>query len=149
MSVPESDKGGIITDTNNITLSDFSKEKVRKTNSTRRKGKSPLKFPIPKTYKKNDYPDKITNPLDLTREMVQYYDQKNTPESYNKFVEETLHNKKNEKSKKNKNNNKNKPVKEGKTLFESVSTYTFVLSNSIKLPNRNKNFLPYKDIRVL
>ena len=146
MSVPESDKGGIITDTNNITLSDFSKEKVRKTNSTRRKGKSPLKFPIPKTYKKNDYPDKITNPLDLTREMVQYYDQKNTPESYNKFVEETLHNKKNEKSKKNKNNNKNKPVKEGKTLFESVSTYTFVLSNSIKLPNRNKNFLPYIDI---
>ena len=59
-----------ITNTNNITLSDFSKEKVRNTSKTKLKGKSPLKFPIPKVYKQNDYPDKITNPLDLTREIV-------------------------------------------------------------------------------
>ena len=107
-----------ITNTNNITLSDFSKEKVRNTSKTKLKGKSPLKFPIPKVYKQNDYPDKITNPLDLTREMIQYYDQKDTPESYNRFVEETLNNKKNEKSKKIKNSNKNKKIKEEKTLFE-------------------------------
>ena len=88
------DKEVNITNTNNITLSDFSREKVRKASKIKLKGKSPLKFPMPKIYKQNEYPDKITNPLDLTREMIQYYDQKDTPESYNKFVEETLNNKK-------------------------------------------------------
>ena len=126
------DKEVNITSTNNITLSDFSKEKVRSTSKIKLKGKSPLKFPMPKTYKKNDYPDKISNPLDLTREMIQYYDQKNTPENYNKFVEKTLNKKKNEKSKKNKNSNKTKKINEEKALFENVSTYTFVLSNSVK-----------------
>ena len=134
------------TNTNNITISDFSKEKVRNASKIKLKGKSPLKFPIPKIYKQNDYPDKITNPLDLTREMIQYYDQKDTPERYNRFVEETLNNKKKEKSKKEKNSNKNKKIKEEKTPFENVSTYTFVLSNSVKLPNRSKNFLPYLNI---
>ena len=132
--------------TNNLSLSDFNKEKVKRVDNTKKRGKSPLKFPMPRVYKKNMFPDRITNPLELTREMVQYYDHKNTPDSYNKFVEETLTNKKNEKSKKNKTSNKTKKIKEEKTLFENVSTNTFVLSNSVRLPNRSKNFLPYIDI---
>ena len=42
---------------------------------------------MPKTYTPNEYPDRNLSPLELTREMIEFYDFKNKPESYKKFVE--------------------------------------------------------------
>ena len=57
---------------------------------------------MPRNYKPNEYPDRKLSPLELTREMIEYYDFKKKPEGYNKFIENTLNYKKQTNKKQNK-----------------------------------------------
>ena len=127
---------------------------------------------MPKTYTPNEYPDRNLSPLELTREMIEFYDFKNKPESYKKFVENTLNYKKKQKKKANKHKAK-EPKEEQKSdenesridsekedpyelitgserqaNFEEVEQFHFVLSNNVNAPKRNGNFLPYLSAEI-
>ena len=88
---------------NNITLSDFNKTKSRKENLKPRK-QSTMKFPMPRKIKDNQYPERNMNTMELINEMIDYYDNKQKPEHYEQFVEESI----SKKSKKSKKANKSK-----------------------------------------
>ena len=163
------------TDFSNPALKDFNISKTNKQTKKKqeKKRKSSQKFPMPKNYKPNEYPDRDLSPLELTREMIEYYDFKKKPESYNKFIENTLNYKKKtnktqkkpegkrtlekKKTPKNENHNENdrsfesgneksfKTIEgsERKVYFEEVEQFHFALNNNVKTPKRNGNFLPY------
>ena len=163
------------TDFSNPALKDFNISKTNKQTKKKqeKKRKSSQKFPMPKNYKPNEYPDRNLSPLQLTREMIEYYDFKKKPESYNKFIENTLNYKKKtnktqkkpegkrtlekKKTPENANHNENdrsfesgneksfKTIEgsERKVYFEEVEQFHFALNNNVKTPRRNGNFLPY------
>ena len=163
------------TDFSNPALKDFNISKTNKQTKKKqeKKRKSSQKFPMPKNYKPNEYPDRNLSPLQLTREMIEYYDFKKKPESYNKFIENTLNYKKKtnktqkkpkgkrtlEKKKRPENANHNENDRsfesgneksfktiegsERKVYFEEVEQFHFALNNNVKTPKRNGNFLPY------
>ena len=82
-----------IANLNNPALKDFNKNNKTEPPAKKNKEgkrKSSQKFPMPRNYKPNEYPDRNLTPVELTREMIQYYDFKKKPESYNKFIESTL-----------------------------------------------------------
>ena len=113
---------------------------------------------MPRNYKPNEYPDRKLSPLELTREMIEYYDFKKKPENYNKFIENTLDYKKKTNKKQNKlkgnkivvknetpqddNHNdsgfesgneesfKTMEGSERKVYFEEVEQFHFALSNN-------------------
>ena len=65
-----------LTDFSNPALKDFNISKTNKQTKKKqeKKRKSSQKFPMPKNYKPNEYPDRDLSPLELTREMIEYYD---------------------------------------------------------------------------
>ena len=73
----------IISDTNNENnpaLKNFNQDKITANKKSNKKGqKSSQKFPMPRKYQPNMYPDRKMTPIELTREMVDYYDNKNKP----------------------------------------------------------------------
>ena len=64
------------TNLNNPALKDFNKNKTEPQAKKNKEGKrkSSQKFPMPRNYKPNEYPDRNLTPLELTREMIEYYD---------------------------------------------------------------------------
>ena len=65
-----------MTDLSNPALKDFNKSQTEPQTKKKqeRKRKSSQKFPMPRNYKPNEYPDRKLSPLELTREMIEYYD---------------------------------------------------------------------------
>ena len=113
---------------------------------------------MPKNYEPNPHPDRNLSPLELTREMIEYYDNRNKPEEYEKFIEKTLKYKNKMKKQKTTENDEvmkqleNKRPKQEEyqatevqeeVNFESVENFNFVLCNNIRKPERSENFLPY------
>ena len=108
---------------------------------------------MPRNYQPNTYPDRNMTPLELTREMVDYYDNKNKPKKYQEFIDKTL----NYKNKKKKPKKTKKTTKEQEQvtkefemtgeikeeLFERIENFHFALCNNVSKPNRSGNFLPY------
>ena len=164
-------------DFNNPALKDFNKKVEPQTKKKQEgKRKSSQKFPMPRNYKPNEYPDRKLSPLELTREMIEYYDFKKKPENYNKFIENTLDYKKKTNKKQNKlkgnkivvknetpqddNHNdsgfesgneesfKTMEGSERKVYFEEVEQFHFALSNNVKTPKRNGSFLPYLAAKI-
>ena len=113
---PDLANNATVTESNNPALKDFNKseKKTQSKKTSDNKKKQSQKFPMPKTYTPNEYPDRNLSPLELTREMIEFYDFKNKPESYNKFVENTLNYKKKQKKKANKHKAK-EPKEEQKS----------------------------------
>merc|ERR1712032_1786161 len=84
----------IISDTNNENnpaLKNFNQDKITPSKkSNRGNKKSSQKFPMPRKYHPNIYPDRNMTSIELTREMVDYYDNKNKPKEYQDFINKTL-----------------------------------------------------------
>ena len=139
---------------NSLTLNDFNKLKTDNKTSIKKNQKG-QKFPMPRNPKPNTYPDREISFLELTGEMIQYYDNKTQPNEYKEFVINTLDYKTKQKKKKTKKTNKkgkNLPKAEGNkpnnTLtntvqFGDIMNQTFILSNAVKIPERKENTLPY------
>ena len=138
---------------NNPALKNFNKDKVTTNKKSNTKiQKSSQKFPMPRNYQPNMYPDRMMTPLELTREMVDYYDNKNKPKEYQDFINKTLNYKKKDKKPK-----KTKTIKEKEEAtqeyemtgesdeqsFEEIKNFHFALCNNVIKPNRSGNFLPY------
>ena len=163
-----------IANLNNPALKDFNKNNKTEPPAKKNKEgkrKSSQKFPMPRNYKPNEYPDRNLTPVELTREMIQYYDFKKKPESYNKFIESTLNYKKKNDKKQQKQKVESKITKketpkdestcnsgfesgnegqfetitgsERRVYFEEVEQFHFALNNNVKTPRRNGSFLPY------
>ena len=111
---------------------------------------------MPKNYTPNNQPDRDLSSLELTREMIDYYDNNNKPKGYMKFIEQTLQYKNKNKTNKKTNKSKSstlqaKPLeKEYKTTgeveetkFENLENFHFTLCNNVTTPKRSENFLPY------
>ena len=107
---------------------------------------------MPRNYQPNTYPDRNMTPLELTREMVDYYDNKNKPKKYQEFIDKTLNYKNKKKKPKTKKTTKEQEqvtkefemtgeIKE--ELFERIENFHFALCNNVSKPNRSGNFLPY------
>ena len=157
----------IVNDTNNENnpaLKNFNQDKVTATKKSNKKNtKSSQKFPMPRKYKPNMYPDRKMTPIELTREMVDYYDNKNKPKEYEDFINETLNYKKKDKkptkTKKTKEDGCKKTKEDGcknesmqefeatgeneEQMFEQIENSHFALCNNVTKPNRKGNFLPY------
>ena len=89
---------------NNPALRNFNSKNIKPLKQTNKhKVKSSQKFPMPRNYEPNSHPDRNLSPLELTREMIEYYDNKNKPKKYEKFIEQTLQYKNKQKNKKIKN----------------------------------------------
>ena len=141
---------------NNPALRNFNSKNIKPLKQkNKHKVKSSQKFPMPRNYEPNSHPDRNLSPLELTREMIEYYDNKNKPKKYEKFIEQTLQYKNKQKNKKNKKHEmtviKEVPRKEEylateeeeEVKFETVQNFHFVLCNNVTKPDRSENFLPY------
>jgi hypothetical protein len=148
-----------------MTLGDFNKPKRKTKNKQKEnesKTKSSQKFPMPRNYKPNKYKDRNLTFLELTQEMIKYYDRKEKPLKYEHFIANTLKYK--EKSKK-KRTKKQREVKERPLMFmpnkgiidnlkdayvnfSEIEKCTFSISNAVKIPERTGNCLPYLNINM-
>ena len=80
---------------NNPALRNFNSKNIKPLKQTNKhKVKSSQKFPMPRKYQPNMYPDRKMTSIELTREMVDYYDNKNKPKEYQDFINKTLNCKK-------------------------------------------------------
>ena len=103
----------IVRDTNNENnpaLKNFNQDKTTTSKKSNKKiKKSSQKFPMPRKYQPNMYPDRKMTSIELTREMVDYYDNKNKPKEYQDFINKTLnYKKKHKKTTKTKTNREEK-----------------------------------------
>ena len=147
----------IVSDTNNENnpaLKNFNQDKTTTSKKSNKKiKKSSQKFPMPRKYQPNMYPDRKMTSIELTREMVDYYDNKNKPKEYQDFINKTLnYKKKHKKTTKTKTNREEKEERSqgfqatgenSEKLFEEIENFHFALCNNVSKPSRNGNFLPY------
>ena len=121
---------------NNPALKNFNQAETLSNKKTeRRNQKSSQKFPMPRKYQPNMCPDREMSSIELTKEMVDYYDNKNKPKEYQDFINKTLDYKNKKKKQKKAKQKEGKQeftatTKINEHTFGDVENFHFVLCNN-------------------